>query len=237
MTEHKKILIVEDDASITRVLEIILNSNNFKVYSTAFGEKVNELVAEIQPDLFILDIGLPDANGIDIISVIRQQTQSPIIMLSGKNTDIEKITCFQLGADDYVVKPFSAAELVARIQSLLRRYRYTSPSTPTSEEGSEQSEDTNLFRIDVERHRVFINSQEVSLTNKEFMLFRLLHSKKGKVLSREVILDNVWGIDNLDVETRAVDACASRLRKKIKAVLDKDIIEGVPGTGYRFLED
>jgi DNA-binding response OmpR family regulator len=232
-----KILIVEDDPSIIRVLEIILKSNNYSVFSSTFGEMVPLLISEIQPDLFILDIGLPDANGIDIIEIIRKRTQSPIIMLSGKNTDIEKITSFKLGADDYVVKPFSAAELVARIQALLRRYQNTlSPTQHPVQEATTPNEEINILKIDVEQHRVFINSHEVTLTNKEFKLLQLLHSKRGKVLSREIILDNVWGIDYLDIETRAVDACASRLRKKIKAILGINILEGVPGSGYRLME-
>jgi DNA-binding response OmpR family regulator len=232
-----KILIVEDDPSIIRVLEIILKSNNYSVFSTTFGSTVPSLISQIQPNLFILDIGLPDANGIDIIEIIRKRTQSPIIMLSGKNTDTEKITSFQLGADDYVVKPFSAAELVARIQALLRRAQNTLiPIHPPVQEASIPNEEKNIFKIDGEQHRVLINSQEVSLTNKEFKLLQLLHSKRGKVLSREIILDSVWGIDYLDIETRAVDACVSRLRKKIKAILGKDLLEGVPGSGYRLIQ-
>jgi DNA-binding response OmpR family regulator len=231
-----KILIVEDDPSIIRVLEIILKSNNYSVFSTAFGDMVPSLISEIQPDLFILDIDLPDANGIDIIEIIRKRTQSPIIMLSGKNTDTDKIASFQLGADDYVVKPFSAAELIARIHALLRRSQNTVGSTqPSTQEASIPNEETNILKIDIEQHRVFINSNEVSLTNKEFKLLQLLHSKRGKVFSREMILDSVWGIDCLDIETRAVDACASRLRKKIKAILGKDILEGVAGLGYRLI--
>jgi DNA-binding response OmpR family regulator len=233
LAEVKKVLIVEDDSSIIRVLEIILKSENFEVYSTSYGEEVTSLLTDLKPDLFILDIGLPDMSGIDIIDIIRNKTQSPIIMLSGKNTDVEKITSLKLGADDYVVKPFSAAELLARIDAVFRRFNHQSKYIHNAQDDFSESD---IIKIDVEKQLVLVNKQEVVLTNKEFKLLHLLHSKRGRVLTREFILDNIWGIDNCSIETRAVDACASRLRKKIRGALGQDIIMGVPGSGYRLIE-
>lgn len=227
MSASPKILIVDDDPSIIRLLEMILQEANFEVYSSQSGETVPALIQELQPSLIILDIELPDLNGIDLVSIIRQHTQAPIMMLSGKSSDIEKISSFNSGADDYVVKPFSVAELKARVQAILRRFGNGAQSVqaPVVE--------PQAIQLAFDQHRVFIGSIELSLTQKEFHLLQLLVNEKGKVLSREMILDKIWGINNFEVETRAVDACVSRLRKKIKFVLGQDVIEAIPGFGYR----
>lgn len=226
-----KIVVVEDDPSIVNLLKIIFKTVQMEVHSTSNGAEVIDLIKTLNPALFILDIVLPDANGIDLISVIRQHTQAPIIMLSGKNTDIEKISSFSFGADDYVVKPFSVAELLARAQAVLRRAQVAATAAGAVEK-SRRNEET-LIHIDTEQHRVFIGAHEVPLTHKEFQLLHMLHARKGKVITREILLDNVWGINNVEIGTRAVDACVSRLRKKIKAELGRDVIEAVPGSGYR----
>jgi two-component system alkaline phosphatase synthesis response regulator PhoP len=229
--DSPKILIVDDDPSIIRLLEMILQEANYDVYSSNSGETVPGMIQELQPSLIILDIELPDLNGIDLVSIIRLHTQAPIMMLSGRSSDIEKISSFNSGADDYVVKPFSVAELKARVQAILRRLGNGAQAvqTPAPTLAAEQP----AIQLAFDQHRVFIGSTELSLTQKEFHLLQLLVNEKGKVLSREVILDKIWGINNFDVETRAVDACISRLRKKVKIVLGQDVIEAIPGFGYR----
>ncbi|MFC4765897.1 response regulator transcription factor [Effusibacillus consociatus] len=228
---NTKILSVDDDPAILRLLEMVLKNAGYEVYSTTSGEMVPSLIQTIQPSLIILDIELPDSNGIDLVQIIRQYTQAPIMMLSGKNSDIEKISSFHSGADDYVVKPFSVAELVARVQAILRRL-----GNPVSQQENAPvpvKERNIVIQLESDQHRVFIGSQELFLTQKEFHLLQLLLDEKGKVLSRELILDKIWGINNVEIETRAVDACISRLRKKVKSVLGHDVIEAVPGFGYR----
>lgn len=231
--DDTKILIVDDDPSIIHLLEMVLKNARFEVHSTTSGENVPGLVQSLQPSLIILDIELPDSNGIDLVHTIRSLTNVPIMMVSGKNSDIEKISSFNSGADDYVVKPFSVAELVARVQAILRRLPV--PYISSEIAGKPIQSDNLAIQLESDQHRVFIGSQELSLTQKEFHLLQLLLDEKGKVLSREIILDKIWGINNVDIETRAVDACVSRLRKKVKSVMGHDVIEAVPGFGYRLI--
>ncbi|BCJ87287.1 response regulator transcription factor [Effusibacillus dendaii] len=228
-----QILIVDDDPSILRLLEIVLTNAGYQVVCSESGEKVPDLIRQVQPSLIILDIELPDFNGIQLVQMIREHTNVPIMMVSGKNSDVEKISSFNSGADDYVVKPFSVAELVARVQAILRRFE-TAP-TSTQPETADTVDPSSFILMESERHRVFIGSKELSLTQKEFQLLQLLLDEKGKVLSRDTILDKIWGINNVEIETRAVDACISRLRKKIKSVTGEDVIEAVPGFGYRLI--
>ncbi len=231
MVSDIKILVVDDDPAILRLLELVLEGAHYSVYSTATGENVPQLIQELQPDLIMLDIELPDSSGIDLVPVIRQHTHSPIMMVSGKNSDVEKISSFNSGADDYVVKPFSVAELMARIQAILRRSKQAfSPPTGTIDPSSPAP---SPICLEADQRRAYVGEQELPLTQKEFHLLQLLMDEKGKALSRETILDKIWGINNVDIETRAVDACVSRLRKKVKSVLGEDVIEAVPGFGYR----
>lgn len=232
MVSDLKILVVDDDPAIVRLLELVLQGAHYSVYSTNTGENVPHMIQELQPALIMLDIELPDSSGIELVTVIRQYTTAPIMMISGKNSDIEKISSFNSGADDYVVKPFSVAELVARIQAILRRSQLVSQWK--AENQPEQPESVNPpIYLEIDQRRAFIGRQELSLTQKEFHLLHLLMNEKGKALSRETILDKIWGINNVNIETRAVDACVSRLRKKVKSVLGEDVIEAVPGFGYR----
>lgn len=231
MVSDIKILVVDDDPTILRLLELVLKGAHYSVYSTASGEKVPHLIQELQPDLIMLDIELPDSSGIELVPLIRQHTHSPIMMVSGKNSDVEKISSFNSGADDYVVKPFSVGELIARIQAILRRSKQAFPPAPPSINPSSSAHLPIYLAAD--QRRAYIGELELSLTQKEFHLLQLLIDEKGKALSRETILDKIWGINNVSIETRAVDACVSRLRIKVKSVLGKDVIEAVPGFGYR----
>lgn len=233
MEPARRILVVEDDPAIVRLLEITFTAIGFQMNSTSSGREVRDLLAQVNPSVVILDITLPDTNGIDLISLIRERSDVPIIMLSAKTTDLEKVSSLNLGADDYVEKPFSVAELMARVQRLVARRGYGGAAEPEAKGGVGHPEPRGTVSFDIDQHRAFIGSREIHLTNKEFSLLHLLSTRGGKVVSKDTILDEVWGFESLDVESRAVDACVSRLRKKLKEVLPDDIIETVPGIGYR----
>jgi len=238
MADQPTILVVDDDPEIVRLLNITFSVFQFKMVSTHSGLQLIELVRDLNPDVILLDISLPDASGLDLISTIREFSDIPIIMISAHTSDLEKVTSLSLGADDYVVKPFSVAELVARVQRLLQRRTME----PSSAAGREQSRSNNMdivhstiVRFELDEHRVYISDREIMLTNKEYDLLHTLWMRSGKVVTKDSIMNSVWGYDNLEIETRAVDACVSRLRKKLKNYLHEELIETVAGIGYRLV--
>lgn len=237
MADQPTILVVDDDPEIVRLLNITFSVFQFKMVSTHSGFQLIELVRDLNPDVILLDISLPDASGLDLISTIREFSDVPIIMISAHTSDLEKVTSLSLGADDYVVKPFSVAELVARVQRLLHR-RTMEPSSTGREPSRSSSLDivqSTIVRFELDEHRVYISDREIMLTNKEYDLLHTLWARSGKVVTKDSIMNSVWGYDNLEIETRAVDACVSRLRKKLKNYLQEELIETVAGIGYRLV--
>lgn len=222
----KKVLIVEDEPDLRTTLEFNLKSEGYKVNSAADGRgAINEIGKKV-PDLVLLDLMLPDMSGLEVCKKIRKESfsdQVSIIMLTAKGEEVDRVLGFELGADDYVVKPFSVRELLLRISSILKRGSATNSSKEQISIGD--------VEINLASHRVFISGLEIELTAKEFELLKYLAERNGRIQTREVLLEQVWGYNN-SVTTRTVDTHIKRLRSKIGDVGSK--IETVRGVGYRF---
>ena len=223
----KKILIIDDEIHIVELLKFNLENNGYKVDYSYDGFDGYLKTKEFQPDLILLDWMLPNISGIDLLKKIRSDEtleQIPVIMLTAKNMEEDKLEGLEDGADDYITKPFSVREVLARITSVLRRYKYTS---------NEKIEvlKADDIQVNVNKHIVTKNGQEIELTLKEFQILKLLIENKGNVLTRTLLLDKIWGYDYYG-ETRTLDVHIRHLRKKI-GDNDSKLIETVRGVGYK----
>ena len=223
----KKILILDDEIHIVELLKFNLENNGYKVDYSYDGFDGYLKTKEFQPDLILLDWMLPNISGIDLLKKIRSDEtleQIPVIMLTAKNMEEDKLEGLEDGADDYITKPFSVKEVLARITSVLRRYKYTS---------NEKIEvlKADDIQVNVNKHIVTKNGQEIELTLKEFQILKLLIENKGNVLTRTFLLDKIWGYDYYG-ETRTLDVHIRHLRKKI-GDNDSKLIETVRGVGYK----
>ncbi len=223
-----KILIVEDEDSVLDPLELLLTKEGFSIQTARDGKEALEQFAKTNPDLILLDLMLPEISGTEVCRQIRLKSQVPIIMLTAKDTEVDKVVGLELGADDYVVKPYSKAELVARIKAVLRR----KGSDSTNEQSG--SITAGPVVIDVERHQVSINDQLISLPLKEFELLEFLVRNSGRVLTRTQLIDRVWGSDYFG-DTKTLDVHVKRLRAKIeKDPANPVYIQTIRGLGYKF---
>ena len=223
----KKLLIIDDEIHIVELLKFNLENNGYKVDYSYDGFDGYLKTKEFQPDLILLDWMLPNISGIDLLKKIRSDEtleQIPVIMLTAKNMEEDKLEGLEDGADDYITKPFSVKEVLARITSVLRRYKYTS---------NEKIEvlKADDIQVNVNKHIVTKNGQEIELTLKEFQILKLLIENKGNVLTRTFLLDKIWGYDYYG-ETRTLDVHIRHLRKKI-GDNDSKLIETVRGVGYK----
>jgi two-component system phosphate regulon response regulator PhoB len=219
------ILIVEDEAALSTLLAYNLEKEGFTVRIAADGEQALEALAEEQPDLVLLDWMLPHLSGIEICRRIRRDKATsglPVIMLTAKGEEADRIRGLDTGADDYVTKPFSPAELIARVRALLRRARLAI--------GADSLTAGNIV-MDLAAHRVHVGGAEVEFGLTEFKLLRHFMEHPGRVYSRDQILDAVWGRD-INVEDRTVDVHIGRLRKALRAACGRDPIRTVRGAGY-----
>ncbi len=225
-----KVLVIDDEKHIVELLKFNLENVNYEVHSSYDGLDGFTKIKEISPDLILLDWMLPNISGIELLKKIRKDKDLkniPIIMLTAKNVENDKIEGLDAGADDYITKPFSIKELLARINSVLRRYNInntTSQKTILS---------VGNLKLDLQKHEVLKSDQRIDLTLKEFELLRLLLENKGKVLSRNYLLDKIWGYEYYG-ETRTVDVHIRYLRKKIETDNeDEKYIETIRGIGYK----
>jgi len=225
-----KILIVDDEKTIVEAVKYNLDKAGFRTIVVSDGPKALEFARQEEPDLILLDWMLPEMDGLAVCRMLKQETKTkhiPVIMLTVKSEERDKVMGLETGADDYVTKPFSARELVARVKAMLRR-----AGLPSMAEVFELDD----LKIDWGKHVVSLKGKPVELTSKEFELLRALIDARGRVLSRETLLNDVWGYDrSLDIETRTVDLHISQLRKKLKHVADR--ILTVKNAGYRFVLD
>lgn len=224
---RENILIVEDDEDIVEMIAYNLKRDGYKIISAFRGEDGLSLAKKNLPDLIILDIMLPGMDGFEVCKSLKNNALTekiPIIMLTAKSQESDKIVGLELGADDYVTKPFSPRELIARIKAVLRRHRAPSPI--------KKIKIGNII-IDSPRHKVLLSEKEIMLTPREFKLLEFMAQKPGIVLSRDKILDNVFGYD-AQVYDRSVDAHIKSLRRKLGKA--KRYIETVRGAGYRLKE-
>lgn len=218
----KSILIVEDEIRIRFLIRDYFINENFNVYEAEDGEKGIEVFSKEKIDLIILDIMMPKMDGISFLKKIRSVSSVPVILLTAKSEEDDKLQGYEVGADDYMTKPFSPKVLVAKSKALLKRTRTDIDSS---------SQDFNGLTINKMSHEVKVNETEISLSPKEYELLLYLISNEGIALSRDTILDNVWGIDYYG-DIRTVDTNIKRLREKL---LDKsNYIVTVRGSGYKF---
>jgi DNA-binding response OmpR family regulator len=222
------VLIVEDDPSILRGLQMNLGLEGFRTVCAHDGEEALTLHLSHRPDLILLDLMLPKLGGLEVIKRLRaDDPDTPIIVLSAKDQEGDKVLALSLGADDYVTKPFSVAEVIARIRVSLRRRRLSKGS---SEDGAR----FGVVELDVPGRRILVNGVAVESTAREFDLLRFLHSHPGTVFSREQLMQQVWGPNHFGT-MRTVDNFIARLRAKIEDDPDDPKrIETVRGVGYRF---
>jgi DNA-binding response OmpR family regulator len=223
------ILVVEDDRMTVDLIETYLRRERFCVISTANGYSALELVRTKTPDLIILDLMLPQIDGLDICRLLRAQSDVPIIMLTARATEEDVLTGLHVGADDYIKKPFSPRELVARVHTVLRRHR---------SDGRDQEElSFGDLRVNFIRHEVFVNNQPVNLTASEFKLLGVLAREPGRVFSRSDLLERLRGLENNSLE-RTIDFHMMNLRRKIEPdAATPRFIQTVFGVGYKFATD
>lgn len=223
-----RVLIVEDEASLADSIRYNLEREGYEVVVAHDGREAMRLVRKESPDLVLLDLMLPMMSGLDVCRSLRAESSVPIIIVTAKDGEADKVAGLELGADDYVTKPFSARELVARIRAVLRR----------GAEGEEPSSDAVLaagpVRMDVERHTVEINGKQVALPLKEFDLLEFLLRNAGRVLTREQLIDRVWGSDYVG-DTKTLDVHVKRLRAKLEPKPSSPVhLLTVRGLGYKF---
>jgi len=229
----KRILIIDDEPMIVESVSYNLKQEGYEVLSANNGEAGLKLVETEKLDLILLDLMLPGMNGLEICRSIRQNSEMPIIILTAKEGEIDRVLGLELGADDYVIKPFSMRELMARIRTVLKRYQATNTG------GSEKSEQPNVVNfgeliIDFPGHEVTVKGKPANLSGKEFELLKILIHHSGQVLSREQLLNQVWGSDFYGGD-RTVDVHIRWLREKIEDDPgDPKYILTVRGVGYKF---
>ena len=231
---NEKILVVDDETSIRQILETRLSIRGYKVILASNGEEALYMFKKESPNLVILDIMLPKIDGYEVCSEIRKKSQVPIIMLTALGDISDRVIGLELGADDYVMKPFSPKELEARIRSVLRR---TDSSNIVTEKRTNESRlQIGTLVIDTNKRQVFKGKERIKLTGMEFNLLELLVTKAGERLSRSMILDRVWGYTpERYLDTRVVDVHISRLRSKLEEdPSNPDLIITARGTGYMF---
>ncbi len=222
-----KVLIIEDEPDTSELIQICLNKEGYTTYAAQDGLSGIREFHIRRPDLVLLDIMLPKMDGWEICRRIREMSDVPIIVLSAQVRETDRVRGLNLGADDYLIKPFAASELIARVRAVLRRYRMPAP------EGGDESYADEVLTIDYSRQVVYVKGKEVTLSVKEFSLLTYLVKNAGRVLSHEQILDRVWGMDYDSYES--VKQYISYLRHKIEEDPAKpELIVTVRGVGYRY---
>ena len=233
------VLVAEDEESFVDALVIGLGHEGFKVTVARDGLEALQLFDETPPDVILLDLMLPKMSGIDVCRSIRSRSTVPIIMVTAKGTEIDTVVALEVGADDYVTKPYRLRELVARIRAVMRRSPLAAEATTAatwsaSEEGMVSAWEAGDVRVDLDQRRVYVRGEEVHLRRKEFELLGLLVENAGRVLTRDVLIDRVWGTDYIG-DTKTLDVHIKRLRSRIEADPSTPVlITTVRGVGYRF---
>ena len=225
-----KILIVEDESSFSEAISFLLGKEGFETDVAENGRTALELFKSHSYGLVLLDLMIPEVSGIDVCRAIRTTSMVPIIMLTAKDSEVDKVVGLELGADDYVTKPYSSRELVARIKAVLRR------GVPESADADSNSaiQAAGGIRMDVERHQVTVNEVLINLPLKEFELLEFLLRNEGRVLTRGQLIDRVWGGDYYG-DTKTLDVHIKRLRSKIEVdPANPQLIQTIRGLGYKF---
>jgi two-component system, OmpR family, phosphate regulon response regulator PhoB len=222
---RERILIVEDEPDIAEVLQYNLEKEGFAVEIARRGDSGLDAVRRAPPDLLVLDLMLPGIDGLELTRLLKRDTgtaQLPIVMLTARGEEVDRIVGLELGADDYISKPFSPREVVLRVKAVLRRFQH--------EESADEQLELGGIRLDIAGHQLRVRGREIPLTATEFRLLRLLLERAGRVQTRGQLLSDVWGYAE-DIDSRTVDTHIRRLRRKLGAEADR--IETVIGVGYR----
>ena len=227
--EAAKILAVEDDQNLLATLKYNLLKEGYRVVTAVDGAQALEIARSEKPGLVVLDVMLPKLSGFEVCRILRKDTTVPILMLTAKTEEVDKIVGLEIGADDYITKPFSMRELLARVRAMLRRADMPRPQTA----GEQKCLKIGDLEMDIGRHQVLCKGEPLNLTPKEYDLLTFLAENKGFVFSREKLLDKVWGYD-YGGDTRTVDVHIRWLRRKIEAdpALPKTLLT-VRGAGYK----
>ena len=225
-----KLLLVEDESAIAEGLTVSLEAEGFQVTWVADGSRALEAFDRVRPDLVLLDLMLPGMSGTEVCRRIRRDSHVPIIMLTARDAEVDRVVGLELGADDYVTKPFSSRELVARIRAVLRRSATAGPSD------ADAPAESLGVRVDRARHEVRVEGELVELPPKEFDLLAYLVEHAGRVLTRGQLIDEVWGTDYVG-DTKTLDVHIRRLRTRIEEDAHEPVrIQTVRGVGYRFAD-
>jgi two-component system response regulator RegX3 len=227
------VLIAEDEESFLDALVIGLGHEGFKVAVARDGSEALRMFEESPPDLVLLDLMLPKISGLDVCRSIRAASSVPIIMVTAKGAEIDTVVALEVGADDYVTKPYRLRELVARMRAVLRRSDHM-PRAGIA--GSVETIEAGDVRVDTDQRRVFVRGEEVHLRRKEFELLHLLVENAGRVLTRDVLIDRIWGTDYIG-DTKTLDVHIKRLRSRVEEdPSEPALITTVRGVGYRFVD-
>lgn len=218
----KKILLVEDNETIIMGLKYSLEQEGFQIISTKTKKETEKIILEEQIDLILLDVTLPDGNGFDICKYIKEKSDTPVIFLTAQDEETSVVIGLDLGADDYIVKPFRTRELISRINSVLRRY-------DKSFEKSNIIQYKNI-KIDTNMAKVYKDNEEIIFTSLEYKILLMLFSNQNKLITREALLDKIWDIAGNFVNDNTLTVYIKRIREKLG---DEDIIKTVRGLGYR----
>lgn len=229
-SKRPRILVVDDEPQILRFLGTSLKAHGYEVLEAATGGEGVDLAQQERPDLIILDLGLPDIDGTDVLAQVREMSSVPVIVLSAREGETDKVGALDLGADDYVTKPFGVGELMARVRTTLRRGGAGEQSEPTTYSGGGLS-------VDIDRRRVSLGEEEIKLTPKEFGILTMLVKQVGRVVTHHAILREVWG-PTFTSETHYLRVYVGQLRQKIeKNPAQPEFILTEPGVGYRLAEE
>jgi two-component system response regulator RegX3 len=231
MATDTRILIVEDEASLAESIRYNLEREGFEIDHAADGRLALERFREREPSLVILDLMLPEVSGLDVARSIRAESNVPVIMVTAKDAEADKVAGLELGADDYMTKPFSMRELVSRVRALLRR-----AGMGNGRGGEEERLLGGPVELDVARHEARIRGETVSFPPKEFELLEVLLRRKGRLLTRPYLIDEIWGSDYFG-DTKTLDVHVKRIRQKIEADPHHPVhLVTVRGLGYKFVE-
>ena len=230
-TDTARILVVEDEESLTDSIRYNLEREGFTVAVAGDGRRALEAFRRDPPSLVILDLMLPEMSGLDVCRTLRSQSDVPIIVVTAKDSEADKVSGLELGADDYVTKPFSMRELVSRVRANLRRVRVPAAVVPSDEVLM-----GGPTRMDVARHEVTVRAEPVALPPKEFELLEAFLRRKGRLLTRDFLIEEVWGIDYYG-DTRTLDVHVKRLRRKLEEDPHHPVhLLTVRGLGYKFVD-
>ena len=227
------LLIVEDEPSYVDALEVALHREGFATRVATDGPQALVLFEEVQPDLVLLDLMLPGMSGVDVCRQIRSRSRTPVIMVTAKDTEIDAVVGLEVGADDYVTKPYGLRELIARIRAVLRRAKEHQADADAADEVIQIGD----VRLDTARRELTVRGEVVAVPRKEFELLDTLMGNAGRVITRESLLDQVWGLGYVG-DTKTLDVHVKRLRSKVEAdPANPTYITTVRGVGYRFEDD